>query len=149
MSQVTLSNGITFSDNDLQALKRALDSTSVQPNPAPAPNPVPVPAPAPTPDPGALSRWDAAPSQWAKWYFITPSEQLALVSLRGIDSNAINQHINFYQSYHRLEGTRTSNGGYQYVDYYKWGVIAVFAQDVNGSADSKLASLGGTIAPLG
>jgi hypothetical protein len=64
----------------------------------------------------------------------------------------VNQHINWYQSYHRLEGRQLPDGSYVYVDGYVGGVPK-WVPDVGGAADRKhLADLHGNvpeIAPLG
>jgi hypothetical protein len=120
--------------------------------PAPVPPIVAQPTPpAPPTAPAISDRWSKAPSQWAKWMFITTSEQVALAALLG-GATPVNQHINWYQSYHRLEGRQLPDGSYVYVDGYVGGVPK-WVPDVGGAADRKhLADLHGNvpeIAPLG
>lgn len=123
-------------------------------SPPSAPVSTPVfqpPAPPAAPVPAISDRWSKAPSQWAKWMFITTSEQIALAALYGTNIG-VNQHINWYQSYHRLDGRQLPDGSYVFVDGYVGGVPQ-WAPDVGGAADRKhkadLRNVVPEIEPLG
>lgn len=128
----------------------AKPDSGIDPPPPPVITPpVITPPPVVPPVAGGISpRWDALTSQWAKWNFITPAETIALQALHGV---GVAQHINWWQSYHRLDGIHKSDDTYWYVDgYTAWGTPN-WKQDTGGAADSKhFKDLGATpeIAPL-
>lgn len=58
---------------------------------------VEMPAPAPTPEPlGPLGRFDAAPSDWAAWAFITDAERTALKDRYPAMAVQIDNLVQFY-----------------------------------------------------
>lgn len=141
---------LALTDAELEAIAVKVYAKMVPGAPAPAPAPVPPVVPPPPPvGTGISPRWDALRSQWAKWNFITTTEQMRLLEQYG--QNAVMNHIQWYQGYHRLDGRMNADGTYDYVDKYLMGSPS-WVRDANGSADARhLASLGATpqIAPLG
>lgn len=124
---------------------------SYPPTQSPPPPPTQAPVILPPVAPLISDRWSKAPSQWAKWMFITTSEQVALAGIYG-SSTPVNQHINWYQSYHRLDGRQLPDGSYVFVNGYIGGVPN-WVVDTAGAADAKhKADLGGRVPeidPLG
>ena len=126
--------------------KFARDS-DIPSHPLPATTTPPPPVVQP-PAPAVSDRWSAAPSQWAKWNFVTAGEQLKLFDLYG--QTPVLQHINHYQSYYRLNGQMRADG-YYFVDSVNMFGLANWVKDVNGAADAKHRTIAGAneIAPLG
>lgn len=120
------------------------------------PPPVQPPPPPVQPPPqtaGISPRWTAAPSQWAKWYFVTAAETTALQAR--YDPAEVSRHIGWYQPGGvPLYGVHNPDGSYSYFDpdwpYYP----AKQVPDQLGAADKMHAELcrrynKAEIAPLG
>ncbi len=105
----------------------------------------PVPPP---PSGDVLARFNAAPSQWAKWTFLVPEEQWAL--LQKYNNNAVHRHINWWDGDgYSLQGQHNPDGSYWYyvpnlpppggdpAGYYGSHLEA----DTGGAADAYVAKL--------
>lgn len=106
--------------------------------------PTAAPAPTPTQDPpGVLGRFDAAPSNWAAWKFITSAEILAMEQRYPNQWANIHEHVNFYESYMSVPGSRHSDGTYwfQKLVPIPFGNTLVETLDINGAADEYIAAL--------
>jgi len=147
MTPITLT--ITLDRDALVAALGLTAGSTAAPAAAPASAPTPAPATSPAPAPAAtagLERFDAAPSDWARWTFWDPSEfvplQNRLVSRLGWEPAAaytrINQQINAYASTIKLRGYHypgTNNYGF----YKLVSDGGAFTPDVNGAADAYVA----------
>jgi len=136
---------IEYSSGELTALAEQLKpylglaGNGVPPPEVPPPAPPvtpPPPAPPPvSPGPVISARWDSAPSQWAKWNFITATETTKLENIYGI--NPVATRINWYQATHRLDGKMNPDGTYDFVNGYAWWGAPQWVRDENGAADAK------------
>lgn len=117
-----------------------------------------LPQPVPIDPTHPLARFDTAPSQWAKWSFIEPEEQWAL--LQKFDNNDVHAHINFWagQAGFQIHGSHNPDGSYA----FRWPkptpdgsyIGDNIFPDVNGAADQFVAQIRAVqglpmIAPLG
>jgi hypothetical protein len=147
---------ITYTAAELEALAKQLQPflKSVSPPTDSGTNPPPPPPSNPPPPVSGAKvspRWDSAPSQWAKWNFITPGETITLQDM--YDPAEVSRHINWWHSYHTLNGLYDDKTNtYRFVADTTWWGTPVWQDDKDHAADTKhLKDLGTTpeIVPLG